>query len=201
MTATWPQYHVIPARVVSPRPLCQPLPPGLSEPYSVSHNNWSVRATVTLPSGFCLFLSGCLGEYSSQWAHFLSEKITYIHFREKKRGRNEITEPGNKKEREKQDYRATILGEFLWVVNHLVSGARAGDGCPTPSPGRPSSGRSGILSVRSHSALSPCPSLRSSGRSVMLDGYEFRRAGGQEEGRGQEGSGRRGQEEGRGKKG
>lgn len=50
---------------------------------------------VTLPCGFCLFLSGCLREYSSQWAHFLGKKITYIHFREKKRERNKITKPGN----------------------------------------------------------------------------------------------------------
>lgn len=49
------------------------------------------------PAVLAGFLSGYLGEYSSQWAHFLGQKITYIHFREKKRERNTITEPGSQR--------------------------------------------------------------------------------------------------------
>lgn len=47
------------------------------------------------PVVLACFLSGYLREYSSQWAHFLGQKITYIHFREKKGERNPITEPGS----------------------------------------------------------------------------------------------------------
>lgn len=51
-------------------------------------------AEVTLPCGFHLFLLGYLKGYSSHRAHFLGGKITYIHFKEKKKNWNKIIELG-----------------------------------------------------------------------------------------------------------
>lgn len=67
------------------------------EAFLALNNNERMRAEVTLPSGFCLSLSGYLREYPSQWTRFLGEKITYIHFRETKREGNEITEPASRR--------------------------------------------------------------------------------------------------------
>lgn len=77
-------------------PLSVPAPRKL-RPSPVFHHPWGIGQQSHCPVVLAGFLSGYSGEYSSQWAHFLGQKITYIHFREKKRERNTITEPGSQR--------------------------------------------------------------------------------------------------------
>lgn len=125
-----------------------------------------MRVEVKLPCGFCLFLSGYLREYSSQWTHFLGKKITYIPFREKKRERTKITEPSNHRpegivicqppncssaqvKAERLTPLSTVARVYLWqLLNYQCS-----------------------IHTWCHFSLS----LQKSVRSVLLEGYRFKR--------------------------
>lgn len=127
-----------------------------------------MRAEVTLPGGFCLFSSGYIREYSSQWAHFLGEKITYIHFREK--------------ETKLQSQVTTVLRGFLLFVSLPVVHLHRrilGETCSSFNCGKSLSLAAYKLSVL-HTYLMSffCFSLQKSIRSVLLDGHKLQKRGG-----------------------
>lgn len=115
------------------------------------------------------FFSGCLREYSSQQAHFLGQKITYIYFREKKRARNRITEPGNH----------CPEGIAVCQPPSSSSGQAKTEIRSTFNCGKNLSLAAYKLSTF-YAYLMPfffffCLFLRKSIRSVILDGYKFKR--------------------------
>lgn len=131
-----------------------------------------MRAEVTLPCGFCLFLSGYLREYSSQWAH-ISGQENYPHSFQREK----------EKETELHSQVTTLLRDSFLFVNlpvHLCK-QKWWETSSTFNCGKSLSLAAYKLSMLYTYLMSffifP---LQKSLRSVMLDGHKFKRKAGGE---------------------